>query len=49
MKEQQDIVLLADKGCASIILDVDKYHAKMSALIDSELYQLLNKELRQTV
>jgi len=38
------MVLLADKGRASVILDADKYHAKISALIDSGVYQLLNKD-----
>ena len=53
-KEQQDalkslkqgksiMVLLADKGRASVVMDADTYHAKMSALIDSGPYQLLNK------
>ena len=38
------MVLQAYKGRASVILDADTYHAKMSALIDSEYYQLLNKD-----
>ena len=38
------MVFLADKGRASVILDADKYHAKISALIDSGAYQLLNKD-----
>ena len=38
------MVLPADKGRASVILDADTYHAKMSALIDSGPYQLLNKD-----
>ena len=56
MKEQQEalkslkednsiMVLPADKGRASVILDTDTYHAKMSALIDSRPHQLLNKDL----
>ena len=45
LKEDNSImVFLADKGRASVILDADKYHAKMSALIDSGAYQLLNKD-----
>ena len=38
------MVLPADKGRASVILDADTYHAKMSALIDSGPCQLLNKD-----
>ena len=46
LKEGNSIMVLpADKGCATIILDADTYHAKMSALIDSRPYQLLNKDL----
>ena len=37
------MVLPADKGRASLILDADKYHAKMSALIHSGPHQLLYK------
>ena len=54
-KEQQDalksleedksiMILPADKGCASVVLDADTYHAKMSALVDFGPYQLLNKD-----
>ena len=46
LKEDNSIMVLpADKGRASIILDTVTYHAKMSALIDSRPYQLLNKDL----
>jgi len=38
------MVLPADEGHASMILDADTYHAKMSTLIDSGPYQLLNKD-----
>ena len=38
------MVLPEDKGHAIIVLEVDTYHAKMSALIDSGLHQLLNKD-----
>ena len=45
LKEDNSIMVLpADKGRASVILDADTYHAKMSALIDSGPYQLLNKD-----
>jgi len=45
LKEDNSIMaLLADKGHASVILDADTYQAKMSALIDSGPYQLLNKD-----
>ena len=44
-KEDNSIMVLpADKGRASVILDADTYHAKMSALIDSGSYQLPNKD-----
>jgi len=44
LKEDNSIMVLpADKGRASVILDADTYHAKLSALIDSGPYQLLNK------
>ena len=49
-KEQQDaldksiMILPADKGRTSVLLDADTYHAKMSTLIDSGPYQLLNKD-----
>ena len=36
LKEDKSIMILpADKGRASVVLDADTYHAKMSALIDS--------------
>ena len=38
------MVLPADKGRASVVLDADAYHATMSALIDSGPYQLFNKD-----
>ena len=45
LKEDNSIMALpADKGRASVVLDADTYDANMSALIDSERYQLLNKE-----
>ena len=45
LKEDKSIMILpADKGRASVVLDADTYHAKMSALIDSGPYQLLNKD-----
>ena len=45
LKEDKSIMILpADKGRASVVLDADTYHAKMSAFIDSGPYQLLNKD-----
>ena len=45
LKDDKSIMVLpADKGCASVILDTGTYHAKMSVLIDSGPYQLLNKD-----
>jgi len=46
-KEQHDnsiMVLPADRDRASVILESETHHAKMSALIDSGPYQLLNKD-----
>jgi len=34
----------ADKGRASVVLDTDTYHTKMSALIETGLDQPLNKD-----
>ena len=43
-KEVDSIMVLpADKGRASIVLDTNTYHAKMSNLIENGPYQLLNK------
>ena len=45
LKEDNTIMILpADKGRASVVLDTDTYHAKMSALIETGPYQLLNKD-----
>ena len=38
------MILPADKGRASVVLDTDTYHAKMSALIETGPYQPLNKD-----
>ena len=38
------MVFPADKGCASVVMDTDNYHTKMSTLIENEPYQLLNKD-----
>ena len=44
LKEDNTIMILpADKGRASVVLDTDTYHAKMSALIETGPYQPLNK------
>ena len=39
------MVLLVDKGRASVVMDTDTYRAKMSTLIENGPYQLLNKDL----
>ena len=55
MREQQDalknlkednsiVVLPADKGRASVVLDADTYHGNMAALSESGPNQLLNKD-----
>ena len=38
------MVLPADKGRASVVMDANNYHAKMSSLIENGPYQLLNKD-----
>ena len=38
------MVLPADKGRASVVMDTDTYRAKMSTLIENRPYQLLNKD-----
>ena len=38
------MVLLVDKGRASVVMDTDTYRAKMSTLIENGPYQLLNKD-----
>ena len=50
LKEDNFIMVLpGDKGCASVVLDTDTYHAKMSVLIHSGPYQLLNKDPTERV
>ena len=45
LKEDESImVLLVDKGRASVVMDTDTYRAKMSTLIEKGPYQLLNKD-----
>ena len=38
------MVLPANKGRASVVMDTDTYHTKMSTLIENGPYQLLNKD-----
>ena len=45
LKEDESIMVLpADKGRASVLMDTDTYRAKMSTLIENGPYQLLNKD-----
>ena len=45
LKEDESIMVLpADKGRASVVMDTDTYQAKMSTLIENGPYQLLNKD-----
>ena len=45
LKEDESIMVLpADIGCASVVMDTDTYRAKMSTLIENGPYQLLNKD-----
>ena len=45
LKEDESIIVLpADKGRASVVMDTDTYRAKMSTLIENGPYQLLNKD-----
>ena len=43
-KDESIVVLPADKGHASGVMDTDTYHTKMSTLIENRPYQLLNKD-----
>ena len=43
-EDESTVVLLADKGCASVVMDTETYRAKMSTLIEKGPYQLLNKD-----
>ena len=47
LKEDDNImmVLPADKGRASVVLDIETYRQKMKTLIDSVPYRLLNQDL----
>ena len=45
LKQDDSIMILpADKGRASVVLDTNTYHDKMKALIEAGPYQLLNKD-----
>ena len=45
LEEDESIMVLpADKGRASEVMDINNYHTKMSTLIENGLYQLLNKD-----
>ena len=43
-EDESTMVLPADKGRASVVLDTDTYRAKMSTLIENGPYQLLKKD-----
>ena len=46
LKEDDTIMVLpADKGRASVVLDTETYRQKMKTLIDSVSYRLLNQDL----
>jgi len=45
LKQDDSIMIVpADKGCASVVLNTDTYHDKMKTLIETSPYQLLNKD-----
>ena len=45
LKQDDSIMILpADKGRASVVLDTNTYHDKMKTLIETGPYQLLNKD-----
>ena len=45
LKEDESIMVLpADKGRASVVMDTDTYRTKMSTLIENGPYKLLNKD-----
>ena len=43
-KDDSIMILPADKGRASVVLDTNTYHEKMKTLIETGPYQLLNKD-----
>ena len=45
LKEDESIMVLpADKGRASVVMDTDSHRAKMSTLIENGPYQLLSQD-----
>ena len=45
LKQEKFIMVLpADKGRPSVVMDTDTYHTKKSTLIENGPYQLLNKD-----
>ena len=45
LKEDRSVMILpADKGRASVLLDADNYHNKMTSLIESGPYRTVNKD-----
>ena len=45
LKQNNSIMIPpADKGCAIVVLDTETYHSKMSTLIETGPYKLLNKD-----
>ena len=47
LKKREDIIILpADKGCCTIVVDETEYHAKVdSLLVDRKFYKVLDKDL----
>jgi len=43
-QDDSNMILPADKGRASVVLNTDTYHDKMKTLIETGPYQLLNKD-----
>ena len=43
-QDDTNMILPADKGRASVVLNTDTYHDKIKTLIEAGLYQLLNKD-----
>ena len=49
-EDDSSMVLPADKGRLSVVMDTDTYHTEISTLIENGPYQLLNKDPdRQTL
>ena len=46
LKKREEIVILpADKGCCTVVMDESEYHVKVNSLpVDRKFYKVLNKD-----